>query len=120
MNVNRRQISSDEEPKTTQEVVVANYRDPTDHFRTTLPHTGERFIDIYSWPGVISIVLGALALIGGVAAAAYQQSDWVPTAGIVGICAIVGGIAWLVLEHRRVVSIENRWHAEHPDDNTSA
>jgi hypothetical protein len=99
---------------------MANYRDPTDHFRTTLPHTGEHFIDIYSWPGVISIVLGALALIGGVAAAAYQRTDWVPTAAIVGVCAILGGTAWLILEHRRVTQIENRWFSEHPDTHKPA
>lgn len=99
---------------------MANFKDPTDHFRTTLPHTGEHFIDIYSWPGIISIVLGALALIGGVAAAAYQRVDWVPTAGIVGVCAILGGTAWLILEHRRVTQIENRWFSEHPDTHKPA
>lgn len=99
---------------------MANYKDPIDHFRTTLPHTGEQFIDVYSWPGVISIVFGTLALVGGVAAAAHHNNEWVPTAGIVGLCTIAGGVAWLVLEHRRVVRIENRWRTEHHNDSTLA
>ncbi|MBS1696424.1 MAG: UsfY protein [Actinobacteria bacterium] len=89
------------------------HHDPTDHFRTTHPHAGEQFIDSYCWPGLLSIALGVLSLIACIAAAAYRQHEWVPTAGIVGVLAISGGIAWLVLEHRRVLRIENRWMAEH-------
>lgn len=76
---------------------MANTHDPTDHFRTTQPHAGEHFIDVYSWPGFISIVLGVMSLIGCVAAAAYKQLHWVPATGIVGAMAIAGGAAWLVI-----------------------
>lgn len=93
---------------------MANYKDPTDHFRTTLPHTGEHFIDVYSWPGYLSIVFGTMSLVGGVVAAAYQRHEWIPTAGAVGVLAIIGGAAWLVIEHRRVLRIESRWESEHP------
>jgi hypothetical protein len=90
-------------------------RDPTDHCRTTLPHAGETFIDPYSWPGLLSIVLGIMSLVGCLAAAAYQHAEWVPTTGLVGVLAVSGGIAWLVLEHHRVLRLESRWRAKHPD-----
>lgn len=89
--------------------------DPTDHFWTTLPHTGESFINGYSWPGLLSIVLGVISIVGCVAAAAYRHTDWMLTTGIVGVMAIAGGIAWLILEHRRVLDFERRWLAEHPE-----
>lgn len=92
---------------------MASYKDPTDHFRTTLPHTGEHFIDVYSWPGYCSILLGMMSLVACVAAAAYRRTQWIPTAGIVAVLAIAGGAAWLVIEHRRVLRIESHWQREH-------
>lgn len=74
---------------------MGNTRDPIDHFRTTNQYAGEQFIDVYSWPGVVSIVLGTTSLISCVAAAAYGRHEWIPTAGIVGLLAITGGIVWL-------------------------
>lgn len=94
---------------------MADTHDPTDHFRTTHRHAGESFIDIYCWPGLLSIALGVMSLMGSVAAAAYQHHEWVLTTGIVGAFAIAGGIAWLVVEHHRVLRIEHLWHAEHPE-----
>ena len=93
---------------------MADTRDPTDHFRTTHPHAGESFIDIYCWPGLLSIALGVISLIGSVASAAYQRHEWVPTTAIVGGLAIAGGIVWLMVEHHRVLRIEQLWLAEHP------
>jgi uncharacterized membrane protein YcjF (UPF0283 family) len=89
------------------------HHDPTDHFRTTHPHAGEQFIDAYCWPGLLSIALGVLSLVTCVAAAAYRQHEWVATAGIVGALAIAGGVAWLIVEHRRVLRLESLWLAEH-------
>lgn len=94
--------------------------DPTDHFRTTLPHTGESFINGYSWPGLLSIALGVISIVGCMAAAAYRHSDWMLTTGIVGAMAIAGGIAWLIVEHRRVLDLERRWLAEHSERASSA
>lgn len=90
------------------------HHDPIDHFRTTHQHAGEQFVDGYSWPGLLSIALGVVSLIACVAAAAYRRHEWVPTAGIVGALAIAGGVSWLVLEHRRVIRLENLWVSEHP------
>jgi hypothetical protein len=92
---------------------MATIRDPIDHFRTTQQHAGESFIDIYCWPGLLSIALGLMSLIGCVAAAAYHHSEWLLTTGIVGAMAIAGGIAWLIVEHHRVLRIETLWHTEH-------
>jgi hypothetical protein len=94
---------------------MANTQDPTDHFRTTHPHAGESFIDAYCWPGLLSIALGVISLIGSVAAAAYNHREWVLSGGAVGVLAIAGGIAWLVVEHHRVLRIEHRWLADHPE-----
>jgi hypothetical protein len=94
---------------------MANTHDPIDHFRTTHQHAGEHFIDIYSWPGLSSIALGVISLIGCIAAVAYQHREWVLTTGIVGAMAMAGGIAWLLVEHHRVLRIERQWHAEHPE-----
>lgn len=91
----------------------STHHDPIDHFRTTGRHAGEFFIDLYCWPGLISIVLGAFSLVGCVAAAAYNHHEWILTAAVVGALAIAGGIAWLVLEHHRVLQIERRWLDQH-------
>ncbi|MDP7723155.1 protein UsfY [Mycobacterium sp. TY814] len=92
---------------------MCSTKDPTDHFRTTCPHTGEYFIDRYCWPGVSSIVLGVLSLASGVAAAAYRHYEFLLTCGVVAVLAIAGGLAWLVVEHHRVIRIERDWLAAH-------
>ncbi|CQD22937.1 UsfY protein [Mycobacterium lentiflavum] len=94
---------------------MADTRDPIDHFRTTHKHAGESFIDVYAWPGVVSITIGVISLVCCVAAAAYQRHDLIVTTGIVGALATAGGIAWLVVEHHRIVRLEQRWLAEHSD-----
>jgi hypothetical protein len=92
---------------------MGNTHDPTDHFRTTHPHAGQSIIDVYCWPGLLSIALGVISLIGCLAAIAYHHSEWIVTTGVVGFMATAGGVAWLVLEHHRVMRIESKWHAEH-------
>jgi|SRR6516165_7125388 hypothetical protein len=95
---------------------MGDTHDPTDHFRTTHPHAGQSIIDVYCWPGLLSIALGVMSLIACVAAAAYRHNEFVMTTGVVGFMAIAGGVAWLVLEHHRVLRIEKQWIAAHPDD----
>ncbi|BBU20791.1 protein UsfY [Mycobacterium xenopi] len=89
----------------------STHRDPIDHFRTTNHHAGEFFIDLYCWPGLASIALGAMSLVCCLAAAAYNHHEWVLTTAVVGALAIAGGIAWLVVEHHRVLRIEHQWMA---------
>lgn len=94
------------------------HHDPIDHSRTTHQHAGVSMIDVYCWPGLLSIALGVLSLVACVAAAAYNHHEWILTTGVVGSMAIAGGSAWLILEHRRVSRIESRWLSEHPDRHT--
>ncbi len=91
---------------------MADTRDPVDHYRTVHQHAGEPFIDVYCWPGIMSIALGVMSLIACVATAAYHHSEWMFTTGIVGAMSLAGGTAWLVIEHHRVLRIEQRWHLE--------
>ncbi len=99
---------------------MGNTRDPIDHFRTHNTHAGEQFVDMYSWPGFISILMGAISLVGSVAAAAYGRHEWILTPGVVGILAITAGITWLAVEHHRVVQIERRWHDGHTNPTLGA
>jgi hypothetical protein len=94
---------------------MGNTHDPIDHFRTTQPHAGQSIIDMYCWPGLLSIALGVMSLVACLAAAAYKHTEFVLTTGVVGFMAIAGGVAWLVLEHHRVLRIEKQWIAHHPD-----
>jgi hypothetical protein len=96
---------------TEEAAMGSTHHDPTDHFRTTQHHAGEFFINLYCWPGLVSIALGIISLVGCLAAAAYNHHEWVLTTGVVGALAIVGGVAWLVLEHHRVLRIEDLWLA---------
>jgi hypothetical protein len=89
------------------------HRDPTDHFRTTQQHAGESMIDVYCWPGLFLISVGVMALIGCVAAAGYEHHEWILTAGVTALVAMLVGASWIAVEHRRVLRIENRWWAEH-------
>ena len=53
------------------------HHDPTDHSRTYQPHAGESMIDVYFWPGFFLIAVGVVALVGCVAALAYNtQNCW--------------------------------------------
>ncbi|BBZ20267.1 protein UsfY [Mycolicibacterium gadium] len=97
-----------------------NHRDPVDHYRTTHQHAGETFIDGYCWPGLLSIALGVISLAGCVASVAYNHREYTMTTGVVAVLAIVFGILWIVLEHRRVRHMDIRWLAEHSDQGVRA
>lgn len=91
------------------------HRDPIDHFRTTHQHAGESLIDAYCWPGLLSIALGVISLIGCLASVAYNHHEYTLMTGVVAVLAMVFGALWIALEHRRVRQMENRWLAEHSD-----
>lgn len=90
------------------------HRDPVDHVRTHHQHAGESMIDNYFWPGFFLLAMGLMALIGCVAAVAYQRHDLLGTVALVALVAVAAGSLWITLEHRRVRRIEARWKAEHP------
>lgn len=94
--------------------MVNNHRDPIDHYRTTHQHAGESLIDLYCWPGLLSIALGVISLIGCVASVAYNQHDYTLMLGVVAVLALVFGALWIGLEQRLVRQMERRWLAEHP------
>lgn len=91
------------------------YHDPIDHVRTTRPHAGESMIDVVSWPGYLLIVAGVIAVVGCLAAFGTGHANEGLTTGVVAIVAISFGLVWLVVEHRRVRRLEDRWYDEHPD-----
>jgi hypothetical protein len=101
-------------PSTLGGSVTTKHRDPVDHFRTTNQHAGESLIDLYCWPGLLSIALGVGSLICCLASVAYERHEYTLMFAVVGVLGIVFGALWIVVEHRLVRRIESRWRAEHP------
>lgn len=91
------------------------HHDPTDHSRTTQPHAGLAMKDNFYWPGLILLAVSAFGVIGTVAAAAYRHYEWLGTTVLIAALGAVAGALWLVVENRRVTSVEKAWHAAHPD-----
>jgi hypothetical protein len=91
------------------------HQDPCDHSRTTQAHTGITMKDNLYWPGFILLAVGVLGMIGTVAAAAYRHHEFIAATGLVAAIATLGGAVSLLAERRRVLRIEQRWLAEHPD-----
>ncbi|BBZ05247.1 UsfY protein [Mycolicibacterium chitae] len=90
------------------------HHDPTDHFRTTNQHAGEHMIDVYFWPGLFLLVMGAAAVIGAVASAAYGHSTGFALMAPTAVGATIVGALWIGYERRRVRRIEARWLSAHP------
>ncbi len=90
------------------------HHDPTDHFRTTHQHAGESLIDVYFWPGLFLVAVGAVAFIASVATMAYGRYEWLAIAVTAAAAATVIGALAIHLERRRIRRIETRWWAEHP------
>jgi hypothetical protein len=67
------------------------------------------------WPGLALVVVGVLGMIATVAAAAYRHHEFIATTSLVAAVATLAGAVWLIIERRRVLRIEERWFAEHPD-----
>ncbi|MBO0863707.1 MAG: UsfY protein [Mycobacterium sp.] len=91
------------------------HKDPTDYFRTTQPHAGLSMKDNLFWPGFILLGVGMFGIIFTAAAAGYHHGEWLPTTGLVSVLGIVAGALWLVVEHRRVVRLDEQWRVAHPD-----
>ncbi|WP_330218637.1 protein UsfY [Mycolicibacterium chubuense] len=86
-----------------------------DHARTTLPHSGESFIDTLWLPGLLLIGVGTVLIAGTVAATAYGNRDLSLILGLVAGALVTAGALLITLEHQRVKRVERRWEAEHPD-----
>lgn len=91
------------------------FRDPFDHVRTTRPHAGESLADTLTWPAYLFIAAGMVATVGCLAAFGTGYAARGLLAAAVAVVATALGLVWRILEHRRVVRIEDRWHQAHPD-----
>jgi hypothetical protein len=91
------------------------HHDPTDHSRTTQPHAGLAMKDNFFWPGGILLAVSAFGMISTVAAAAYRHFEWLSATVLIAALGALAGALWIVVENRRVKSIEKEWHAAHPD-----
>lgn len=95
------------------------HHDPTDHFRTTQPHAGISMKDNLYWPGFILLTVAFFGVIGTAATAGYQHREWLATTALIAVLGIVAGTLWLVVERRRVLSVDERWHADGADHRPS-
>lgn len=91
------------------------YHDPVDHLRTTRPLAGESLIDVVHWPGYSLVLAGIVGASGSVDAFGTGHQQAGITAGVIAVVAMVLGVLWVTVEHRRVRGIADRWYAEHPD-----
>lgn len=89
--------------------------DPVDHQRTTRQHAGESLKDGANAPGLVAIAIGVVALILGLFALATQHPDVGVAAVILAAVAAAGGVAWMVVSHRRVRNAELHSSATHSD-----
>ncbi|MBF6174744.1 hypothetical protein IU476_25045 [Nocardia blacklockiae] len=74
--------------------------------RTSRNHAGEGLEDGYNVPGIVLCALGIVAMALALTAAGYGFSGWAVVAGVVAAVCAVAGVAWLLLEHRRVKAKE--------------
>jgi hypothetical protein len=91
------------------------HHDPTDHSRTTQPHAGLAMKDNFFWPGLILLAVSAFGMISTAAAAAYRHFEWLGATVLIAALGALAGALWIVVENRRVKSIEKEWHAAHPN-----
>jgi hypothetical protein len=84
------------------------HHDPTDHSRTTQPRAGIAMKDNFLWPGLILLAVAVFGMISTAAAAAYGHYEWLATTLLIAVLGTVAGALWLVVEHRRVTSIEKQ------------
>ncbi|WP_156685725.1 protein UsfY [Mycobacterium sp. Marseille-P9652] len=96
----------------------SRHRDPTDHFRTVLPHAGITMKDNLYWPGFILLAVAVSGMIGATVTAAYRHYEWLATTTLVAVLGTIAAAMWFVVETRRVRRIDDRWSIA--DDTDSA
>ena len=90
------------------------HHDPEDHARTTLPHSGESFIDTLWLPGLILNGVGTVLIAATVAATAYGESTVSIILGLIAGALVTAGALLVAVEHQRVKRVERQWLDEHP------
>lgn len=77
-----------------------------DSARTSRSHAGESLQDGYNIPGLLLSGLGMAALAMTLTAAAYGFTGWAVVGACVCVLGLVGGVAWVTIEHRRIKAKE--------------
>jgi uncharacterized membrane protein YcjF (UPF0283 family) len=86
--------------------------DPTDHSRTTQPHSGEFMKDTRGLPGYLLMGVAVLSVVACVAAAGYGHQGWTILLGLFGVLTMIAGAEWVYVEHRRLRRIEAQQAAQ--------
>ena len=94
---------------------MSSPEDPVDHARTTRPHAGETMKDTKNMPALILLGVALVSFVAALAAHATSNHTVGVILGCISAVVFVVAGAWFMIEHRRVQSIEDRWHGEHPD-----
>lgn len=89
-------------------------KDPVDHARTTRPHAGETMKDTKNVPALIVLGVALVLFVACLAAFGTAHADSGAILAVLAAVGFIAGGAWLVVEHRRVRGVEQRWHAQHP------
>jgi putative Ca2+/H+ antiporter (TMEM165/GDT1 family) len=89
--------------------------DPVDHARTTRPHAGETMKDTKNMPALILLGLALFSFVGALVAHASDEHSVGIIFGCISAVLFIAAGVWFLIEHRRVKSIEEQWHADHPD-----
>ncbi len=95
-------------------------RDPTDHYRTTLPHAGATLKDSLMLPGVLLLVVSVAGLALCVASAGYMRPH---SAALIALAAAVlgaVGVVLLAVERRRVQRIDSQWRRDEVPQSTTS
>lgn len=74
---------------------------PIDDARTTQPQAGMAFKDRRELPGLALAVVGVLALVGCLTAAAMRDGGWAIGLGVIALLTLAGGIGWIFAGRRR-------------------
>lgn len=90
-------------------------KDPVDHVRTTRPHAGESMKDTANMPALVVIAVALTVFVACLAAFATGHHRIGMVLGVLSAIGLITGSAWLLIEHRRVRRIEDRWYADHPE-----
>ncbi|MGV9800809.1 protein UsfY [Mycobacterium sp. NPDC003449] len=88
--------------------------DPVDHARTTRPHAGESMNDNRNMPALALIGISLVIFVGCLVAFATGNPGVGLILATLAAVGLAGGGLWLMIAHRRVRHIEERWYAEHP------
>lgn len=90
-------------------------KDPVDHQRTTRKHAGENWKNTAAMPGLIAVGLSTAAIFTAIFAFATRQTHGGILFAVIAALLLVGGLAWLEVQRRRVRRVEVRYLREHPE-----